>query len=133
MNGQYMAMNEGDAPKFDKVTGQPMNESARMMRQKQLMESGKTPPVAPMGAPIQTSHANFAQNNTVAKDITQVLTYDAADRADISGHITMRIMLVGDPGVGKSSYVNTARAVFNDDVYQEDAGVGEGQSTVTGE
>lgn len=134
MNGQYMAMND-DAPKFDKVSGQPLNDAARQVRQNQI-SSGVTPPAAPTFAGVQQMNAGargftHAQENAIARDVDQVVSYDAADRADIGGHITLRIMLVGDPGVGKSSYVNTARAVFNNDVYMEDAGVGEGQSTVT--
>ena len=143
----YVAMND-EAPKFDRVTGAPLNDAALKLRkqheQQGLIPASNTtnspgttlnvalPPPEPAATQVPIHGQDHFEQNAIAKDIELVVNYDAAGRADISsGQITMRVMLVGDPGVGKSSYINTARAVFNNEVYQEDAGVGEGQSTVT--
>jgi GTPase SAR1 family protein len=69
----------------------------------------------------------------VDRDINQVINYEMHKEAKTDrSKVTVRILICGDPGVGKSSFVNTARAVFNKQVYEEDAGVGEGGATVTG-
>jgi hypothetical protein len=147
------------AAKFDRATGKPLNDAAKQLRAQQVkgFMSGGTPGThsggsaaygggggATMGGVVcvggvpmtgtirQQMHLTLTQTHPqVSSMIEEVVNYNAHQMSGSKCKITFRMMMIGPPGAGKSSYVNTARAVFSGKAWTEDAEVGMGHDTVT--
>jgi serine/threonine protein kinase len=78
-----------------------------------------------------TSLPPFKPTDRVPGLVEEVVNYNIARMSGLRKQITVRIMVIGPPGVGKSSYINTARAVFSGEAWAEDAEGGPGHDTVT--
>lgn len=128
-------------PKFDKKTGKPLNAAAKRLRKHQMSNAVKNAETTRGGAaaayanagtdPAELRRQALAQHPQVQHDIDVVANYDAGRMAELHENITLRIMLIGPPGAGKSSFINTARAVFSRMPWEEFAAVGSGRETVT--
>ena len=145
------------AAKFDRATGKPLNDAAKQLRAQKVkgFTSGGAPGTysggsaayggggggAAMGgmgggeaggaSTCTIRQQMLSQHPQVSSMIEEVVNYNAAQNAEYKGKITVRMMMIGPPGAGKSSYVNTARAVFSGKAWTEDAEVGMGHDTVT--
>jgi hypothetical protein len=144
----------GAAPslaKFDRNTGKPLNDAAHAVRQQKvaakvavLNNSFTSDGKVGGGGGGGVANLSYASRTTgsireemlsqfpqVRENIDLVCEYDASVMSEYAKKITVRMMMIGPPGAGKSSYVNTARAVFSNSAWAEDAEVGQGHDTVT--